>query len=102
MRLRMMMDEVCGLGWRLFVDGRSKANRPTLESGGIQPFLIGGEGLRETDGLIAAWFDRHQCEAAIVRPDHYVYCGLPALSDFEEIREALQKEVGWQPSVAHW
>ena len=27
----------------------------------------------EHDGVIAAWFDRHGCRAAIVRPDHYVF-----------------------------
>ena len=27
----------------------------------------------EEDGVLAAWFDRHGCQAAIVRPDHYVF-----------------------------
>ena len=27
----------------------------------------------EEDGVLAAWFDRHGCRAAIVRPDHYVF-----------------------------
>jgi len=27
----------------------------------------------EEDGILAAWFDRHGCRAAIVRPDHYVF-----------------------------
>lgn len=27
----------------------------------------------ETEGVLAAWFQRHACVAAIVRPDHYVY-----------------------------
>jgi 3-(3-hydroxy-phenyl)propionate hydroxylase len=29
--------------------------------------------MREADGILAAWFDHHQCEAALVRPDHLVY-----------------------------
>ncbi|MDQ0586366.1 bifunctional 3-(3-hydroxy-phenyl)propionate/3-hydroxycinnamic acid hydroxylase [Variovorax paradoxus] len=29
--------------------------------------------LAEADGILAAWFERHQCEAALVRPDHLVY-----------------------------
>ena len=29
--------------------------------------------LCETEGVLAAWFRRHGCAAAIVRPDHYVY-----------------------------
>ncbi|MFP3710144.1 bifunctional 3-(3-hydroxy-phenyl)propionate/3-hydroxycinnamic acid hydroxylase [Paraburkholderia sp. SIMBA_009] len=27
----------------------------------------------EVDGVLAAWFERNRCRAAIVRPDHYVY-----------------------------
>ncbi|MEQ1776720.1 MAG: bifunctional 3-(3-hydroxy-phenyl)propionate/3-hydroxycinnamic acid hydroxylase [Burkholderiales bacterium] len=27
----------------------------------------------ECDGVLARWFEQHQCAAAIVRPDHYVY-----------------------------
>jgi 3-(3-hydroxy-phenyl)propionate hydroxylase len=29
--------------------------------------------LAEEDGVLAAWFDRHGCRAAIVRPDHYIF-----------------------------
>jgi 3-(3-hydroxy-phenyl)propionate hydroxylase len=27
----------------------------------------------ELDGVLAGWFERHGCCAALVRPDHYVY-----------------------------
>jgi 3-(3-hydroxy-phenyl)propionate hydroxylase len=27
----------------------------------------------ELDGVLARWFARHGCHAAVVRPDHYVY-----------------------------
>jgi 3-(3-hydroxy-phenyl)propionate hydroxylase len=27
----------------------------------------------EIDGVLAGWFQRNECRAAIVRPDHYVY-----------------------------
>jgi CheY-like chemotaxis protein len=27
----------------------------------------------EVEGVLSAWFDRHQCRAALVRPDHYVF-----------------------------
>ena len=27
----------------------------------------------EQDGVVARWFGRHECAAAIVRPDHYVF-----------------------------
>jgi 3-(3-hydroxy-phenyl)propionate hydroxylase len=38
----------------------------------------------ELDGVLARWFDRYGCRAAVVRPDHYVYGvadGGPALYD---------------------
>jgi 3-(3-hydroxy-phenyl)propionate hydroxylase len=31
------------------------------------------DAIAEEDGVLAAWFDRHGCRAAIVRPDHYVF-----------------------------
>ena len=33
----------------------------------------GRDVVAEEDGVLAAWFDRHGCRAAIVRPDHYVF-----------------------------
>ncbi len=29
--------------------------------------------LAETEGVLARWYERYECAAAIVRPDHYVY-----------------------------
>jgi 3-(3-hydroxy-phenyl)propionate hydroxylase len=40
--------------------------------------------------LAAAWFERHGCRAAIVRPDHYVYGVLHDLSLAEEACRELQ------------
>ena len=33
----------------------------------------GSDTVAEEDDVLAAWFDRHDCRAAIVRPDHYVF-----------------------------
>lgn len=61
---------------------------PPLERGFLSPVphpangtlfpQDGGTGLRvvcqdATNELLAKWFDRYQCTAVIVRPDHYVY-----------------------------
>lgn len=49
---------------------------------------------RELDGVLARWFARHGCRAAVVRPDHYVYgaaadaAGLAALLDELDARLA--------------
>jgi 3-(3-hydroxy-phenyl)propionate hydroxylase len=78
---RRRLDRVAGTGWRLVLDARN-----TLElSADLQAIIarldirvirIGptaGDALTEEDGVLAAWFDRHDCRAAIVRPDHYVF-----------------------------
>ena len=63
------------------------------------PYLCGSEGTAEGDvveenGVVARWFDRHGCAAAIVRPDHYVYGvsrDLPSLSAMmSELSSRLQ------------
>ena len=46
-----LMDDVTGTGWR------------TVRKGDLP----------EGEGVLAAWFERNRCGAALVRPDHYVY-----------------------------
>ena len=60
----------------------------------IQLLVIGGEGHREADGVVAAWFDQYRCIAAIVRPDHYVYCTVPELGSADRISSTLQNSIG--------
>lgn len=69
---RRLLDGVVGTGWRLVLDDR---NAPDLTADVTQldMRLIRLGSLAEADGVLAGWFDRHQCRAAIVRPDHYVY-----------------------------
>jgi len=90
----VLMDEVCGVGWRLFVDGRVAGDLFVLKGGTITLFVIGGEGYREEDGIVAAWFDRHHCKAAIVRPDHYVYSTVLDLGSLNAICLDLQRRIG--------
>ena len=68
---KRLLDEAVGSGWRLVWDGR--AARSPGDAATIRTVTVGGDGLREADGVVAAWFDRHACAGAIVRPDHYVY-----------------------------
>jgi 3-(3-hydroxy-phenyl)propionate hydroxylase len=67
----MRMDDVLGSGWRLFT-----ASREALPPGDIDlPEFRATDlaALNEIDGVVAAWFERHGCAAALVRPDHYVF-----------------------------
>ena len=89
--------EPLGGGFRIVTNGNI-----AVRSKGLKVVRIGaGEGcLREMDGVAAAWFARHACVAALVRPDHYVYgvaadaAGLDRL--IEEFHAALQTEEAFQ------
>jgi 3-(3-hydroxy-phenyl)propionate hydroxylase len=73
-----LLDEIVGYGWRIVLDGRRVSLADIEESwmkrkSWIKPIAIGGDGMRERDGIVAGWFDRNGCVAAVVRPDHYVF-----------------------------
>ena len=72
---RALLDRLAGAGWRLILDGRSELRASDAATGaaGIHTVSIGGSGLPEESGVVARWFERHGCSAALVRPDHYVY-----------------------------
>ncbi|UFZ04460.1 bifunctional 3-(3-hydroxy-phenyl)propionate/3-hydroxycinnamic acid hydroxylase [Bradyrhizobium ontarionense] len=74
---RALLDGVAGTGWRLVLDGRGALNSSAIDAAtrdaGINTITIGGAGLAEESGVVARWFERHGCSAALVRPDHYVY-----------------------------
>jgi len=67
-----LLDELTGYGWGTILDGRRVSSADIKESW-IKHVTIGGNGLRERDGVMAGWFDRNECVAAVVRPDHYVF-----------------------------
>jgi 3-(3-hydroxy-phenyl)propionate hydroxylase len=66
-----LMDERCGHGWRLVLDARAQA--PTVADDDVTVVALGHPATRETEGVVAAWMQRHACRAALLRPDHYVY-----------------------------
>jgi 3-(3-hydroxy-phenyl)propionate hydroxylase len=78
----VLLDTLTGSGWRLIVDGRlGNLDLGAVQRNGIIVAQIGRtedrsqstDTLTEKDGVMAAWFDRHQCTAVLVRPDHYVF-----------------------------
>ncbi len=66
---RERLDAIAGNGWRLVL--AAGVDAPVLQL----PFLrvVPLSDLHEADGVAAGWFQRHECSAAIVRPDNYVY-----------------------------
>jgi 3-(3-hydroxy-phenyl)propionate hydroxylase len=64
-----LMDQAFGNGWRLVLGAQAKA--PGHLPAGLR--VINLAVTPEADGVVAAWMQRHQCQAALVRPDNYVF-----------------------------
>jgi len=90
------MDAQAGHGWRLVCD--DTLARATRHIDGITLLHIGPRGQRETQGVVAAWMQRHECHAALVRPDHYVF-GVAANAD--ELDELLEERGAWLHGSQH-
>lgn len=69
---RVRMDAALGTGWRLVLAPGVEAPTgvPTFDPTVLR---LGVDGMAEADGVLAGWFARHGCRAALVRPDHYVF-----------------------------
>jgi 3-(3-hydroxy-phenyl)propionate hydroxylase len=84
------MDEVVGHGWRLVLDGRKLNEVVEVSQSAVTSTVIGGPGLKEKDEILATWFERQNCVAAVVRPDHYVYGVMERVEDIGPALAALQ------------
>ncbi|MDO9359110.1 MAG: bifunctional 3-(3-hydroxy-phenyl)propionate/3-hydroxycinnamic acid hydroxylase [Polaromonas sp.] len=75
---RRRLDHVAGTGWRLVLSAQAGgdvadyARRQAIDSGWTLVNLA-DPAATEADGVVAGWMTRHQCQAALVRPDHYVF-----------------------------
>ncbi|MDW5441135.1 bifunctional 3-(3-hydroxy-phenyl)propionate/3-hydroxycinnamic acid hydroxylase [Polaromonas sp. SM01] len=75
---RARLDQLAGTGWRLVLAaGASSAVRDSVQQHATTSALtlvdIADKAWLEADGVVANWMARHQCQAALVRPDHYVF-----------------------------
>lgn len=82
-----LLDELAGTGWRIVTSVRFDllpAGLPPLAERLGMLVCVPADGCtfssgphrmqaNELDGVLQAWFARHGCCAALVRPDHYVY-----------------------------
>jgi 3-(3-hydroxy-phenyl)propionate hydroxylase len=84
-----LLDDVTGLGWRLYLDG-FRSDSTEFVARDIPVVVVGGCGLIERDGILKAWFKRHDCVATLVRPDHYVYGTANALQDVSKLTDELK------------
>jgi 3-(3-hydroxy-phenyl)propionate hydroxylase len=83
----VLLDDLVGTGWRVVTTLKAEELPPALqrmvEDFGTLVCLAPAAGqmvsaqrfvqAEELEGVVARWFERHGCRAALVRPDHYVY-----------------------------
>ena len=74
----ILLDGHAGYSWRLVIDDTLADS--DLAVRGAKVVHIGLDGLVETHGVVVAWMQHHECHAALVRPDHYVF-GIAANRD---------------------
>jgi 3-(3-hydroxy-phenyl)propionate hydroxylase len=82
---RVLLDAICGTGWRLVLKAgtelaMSRAMAAQARDAGLRVIRIAADeedmaadAIREESGVVGRWFKQHECAAALVRPDHYVY-----------------------------
>ncbi len=91
---RRRLDDVAGNGWWLVLDA-TLAEDPACSRqavAGLTRISLGDE-LNETEGVLAAWFRRNECSAAIVRPDRYVYGTAASASELTGLLAELEAEL---------
>jgi 3-(3-hydroxy-phenyl)propionate hydroxylase len=75
--IQVRMDDVFPAGWKIVfsanagddvVQAAQRHHLPALLS-----LKLGSPELTEAEGVLSKWFETHEIEAAIVRPDHYIY-----------------------------
>lgn len=90
--LRKRLDGVTGNGWRLVLAAGTPAASDQQDVSGLCVVQLGE--LAEADGLAAAWFERHECSAALVRPDNYVYGVAANAGEVAGLLDELARSLG--------
>ena len=95
----VLLDEIAGSGFRVVLAGGLASATPAISDlaarFGARVVCFGGPGgLRESGDVLAQWFERHAGAAAIVRPDHYVYCVAATAQELERELRAVPEQLG--------
>ena len=81
MQAGQLMDDLYGYPWRWVTDGTVKTELPQ----GISVIDLSEQ--PETEGVAALWMQRHGVNAALVRPDNYVFASAAHAADAELLFE---------------
>ncbi|MFZ9440338.1 MAG: FAD-binding monooxygenase, partial [Hylemonella sp.] len=89
------MDDWLGCGWRLLHLGDTDATWNQAAARAHPALQLKVQGLQSSDftessGVLASWFERMDCQAVLVRPDHYVYGAFNTAKDLQAALLALQ------------
>lgn len=79
MQAGQLMDHLHGYQWRWVTDGTFKVIVPQ----GVNTVDLNVE--PEAEGVVALWMQRHGVNAALVRPDHYVFASASNESDAQKL-----------------
>lgn len=111
---KALLDSVTGTGIRIIVDDRfplselrrqdsiERLGATVVRFAAPHPRLQAlrnswGDGkllnVTESDALVARWFEQHECSAAIVRPDNYVYGVAVSTDALDEQLERLSASI---------
>jgi 3-(3-hydroxy-phenyl)propionate hydroxylase len=103
-----LLDEIAGTGWRIVttlplaavphqVRALASALGPLIclppDGGDAAGITDGVIEAREMEGVMAAWFARNGCIAAIVRPDHYVFGAAESTGELATMLGAVLQQV---------
>ena len=89
------MDTVLGTGWRVFVAAGADAGFEAALAAApaalqLNVVRLGTPDAPECDGVLAAWFQANGCQAAWVRPDHYVFATAHTAAELTTQQQALR------------
>ena len=88
------MDDLYPAGWRIFLrasasdDFGNASKHHHLSS--ISLLKLGSPAFAEAEGVLAQWFEKHDVQAVIVRPDHYIYAVCNTPQELSEELDALK------------
>jgi 3-(3-hydroxy-phenyl)propionate hydroxylase len=93
---KLRMDQLAGTGWRLVLKAGTPATAvPALDGLSMPVTLLhlGTAGVTEAEGVLENWFSTHQCIAALVRPDHYVYGVAATAQETDDLLRAMNTQL---------